>query len=76
MAKVSENKPHSIHLRLTEKQYRFCEEYAELMDMGVSDFIRTMVNGMMVTAVKASNAQSEKLGDLLKDENKTNDIEH
>lgn len=59
--KVSENKPHSIHLRLTDKQYEYCVSNAELMGVGVSDFVRMTINGLMVSTERMNNA---KLGDL------------
>lgn len=63
--KVSENKPHSIHLRLTDKQYQFCSDNAFLMGVSVSDFVRITINGMMVSAEKFKDA---KLGDLYANE--------
>lgn len=65
--KVSENKPHSIHLRLSDEQYMYCSNNAELMGVSVSDFIRMTINGMMVSSKRFENA---KLGDLYAD--KTN----
>lgn len=59
--KVSENKPHSIHLRLTDKQYQFCASNAELMDVSVSDFIRITINSLLVTNERLNE---QKLGDL------------
>lgn len=70
--KVSENKPHSIHLRLTEDQYSHCKINAELMGIGVADYIRMIVNAVTVTAEKLHNVT---LGDLA-NENAKGDIEH
>lgn len=66
--KVSENKPHSIHLRLTDTQYQFCAGNAELMGVSVSDFIRISINSMVVTQERLN---MQKLGDLYAD--KAND---
>lgn len=62
--KVSANKPHSIHLRLTDEQYQFCQDNAEIMDVSVSDFIRMTINGLCVTQKRM---KSVKLGDLYAD---------
>lgn len=70
--KVEQNKPHSIHLRLTEAQYRYCFENAELLGIGVSDFLRMVINGLVVqtkrqaemNAGKATELAQELLGDL------------
>lgn len=70
--KVSEAKPHSIHLRLTDEQYLHCKEQAELMGIGISDYIRMIVNAIAVTAERL---QDVKLGDL-KHENAKDNIEH
>lgn len=76
--KVSENKPHSVHLRLTEEQYQFLRGDAEMMGIGVSDYIRILVNMSMTVAKKANEAVGEmkmQLGDLA-NENSKNNIEH
>lgn len=76
--KVSENKPHSIHLRLTEEQYQFLKADAEMMGIGISDYVRILVNMSMTVAKKANEAVSEvkmQLGDLANENNKDN-IEH
>lgn len=65
--KVSQNKPHSIHLRLTDEQYNYCKLNAELMGVGISDFIRMTVNALLVSSEKLS---SVKLGDLANEHNK------
>lgn len=62
--KVTENKPHSIHLRLTDKQYQFCSDNAELMGVSVSDFVRMTINGLVVAQERMKDA---KLGDLYAD---------
>lgn len=59
--KVSENKPHSIHLRLTQEQYDYCKANADLLGVGVSEFIRMTVNALVVSSDKLSHV---KLGDL------------
>lgn len=69
--KVSENKPHSIHLRLTDEQYSYCAQNAELMGVSVSEFLRMVVNSLVVVAHKA---ESIKLGDL--NANNQDYIEH
>lgn len=66
--KMTENKPHSIHLRLTEQQYSYCATAAELLGVGVSDYIRMVVNSLMVTTDKLA----DKLGDLKDADNKDN----
>lgn len=70
--KVSDNKPHSIHLRLTDEQYQFCSNNSVIMGVNVSEFLRMVVNSLVVTSQRLD---SLKLGDL-KDEHNTNDIEH
>lgn len=62
--KVSENKPHSIHLRLTDKQYQFCASNAEMMGVSVSDFVRMSINGLLVAQERM---KEQKLGDLYAD---------
>lgn len=70
--KTSENKPHSIHLRLTDSQYDYCFSNAELMGISVSDFLRMVVNSLAVQSsrlaqMNADNALSlanDMLGDL------------
>lgn len=72
--KLTENKPHSVHLRLTEQQWAFCNGNAELMGVGVSDFIRMVINTMAVTSMKASEAlEAATLGNLgsMSNENET-----
>ena len=69
--KVSENKPHSIHLRLTDEQYQYCSLNAELMGVSVSEFLRMVVNSLVVVSKKA---ESIKLGDL--NANHQDNIEH
>ena len=70
--KTSENKPHSIHLRLTDAQYQYCFSNAELMGVSVSDFLRMVVNGLVVqssrlaesNAMSAAALANDMLGDL------------
>ena len=62
--KVTENKPHSVHVRLTQDQWEFCSGNAELIGVGVSEFIRMMVNTMLVTSQKATAAAAAQLGNL------------
>ena len=52
--KIEQNKPHSIHLRLNEEQFEFCKTMANNADLGVSDFIRMIINTTMVGCRKAS----------------------
>lgn len=78
--KVSENKPHSVHLRLTEEQYQFLKNDATMMGIGVSDYIRILINMSMTVAKKANEAVGEmkaqmQLGDLAHEDDK-NYIEH
>lgn len=80
--KVEQNKPHSIHLRLTDAQYKYCSENAELLGIGVSDFLRMVINGLVVqtkrladkSAEKATETVEQLLGDLDSHENDKNDI--
>lgn len=67
--KVSENKPHSIHLRLTDEQYTFCKSSADILGVGVSDFIRMTVNALVVQSAKMKNVT---LGDLEHEDNTNN----
>lgn len=75
--KVTENKPHSVHLRLTDEQYQFLKTDADAMGIGVSDYLRIIVN-MTMTAVRKASTKVEQLsmqlGDLA-NEDKKNDIE-
>ena len=57
--KIEQNKPHSIHLRLNDEQFDFCKTMAENADLGVSDFIRVLINSTMVATKKASKALEE-----------------
>lgn len=57
--KIEQNKPHSIHLRLNEEQFEFCKTMASNADLGVSDFIRVLINTTMVATKKASKALEE-----------------
>lgn len=59
--KVTENKPHSIHLRLTQEQYDYCKGNADLLGVGVSEFLRMTVNALVVSSEKLKQI---KLGDL------------
>ena len=52
--KIEQNKPYSIHLRLNEEQFEFCKTMANNADLGVSDFIRMIINTTMVGCRKAS----------------------
>ena len=52
--KIEHNNPHSIHLRLNEEQFEFCKTMANNADLGVSDFIRMIINTTMVGCRKAS----------------------
>ena len=68
--KIEQNKPHSIHLRLNEEQFEFCKTMANNADLGVSDFIRMIINTTMVGCRKASqtlermnNEMNAKLGE-------------
>lgn len=70
--KVSENKPHSIHLRLTDEQYKFCKETSDMLGVGVSDFIRMTVNSLLMQSLKMKNVT---LGDLEHEHNQNN-LEH
>lgn len=75
--KVSENKNHSVHLRLTDSQYEFCQLNAELMGVGVADFIRMSINSLCVASEKLTESVSKKLsantlGDLENADNKDN----
>lgn len=54
--KIEQNKPHSIHLRLNEGQFEFCKTMANKADLGVSDFIRMIINTTMVGCRKVSQA--------------------
>ena len=55
--KISENKSHSIHLRLTDSQYQYCFGNAEMMGVSVSDFLRMVINSLVVQQAR----QTEKL---------------
>lgn len=72
--KVSENKPHSIHLRLTEDQYKFLKNDADFIGVGVSEYIRMLVNMSINASKNLSKKLDEQLGDL-GHEDKQNNIE-
>lgn len=57
--KVSENKSHSIHLRLTDKQYEYCFSNAEMMGVSVSDFLRMVINSLVVQQARLAEKTSE-----------------
>ena len=68
--KIEQNKPHSIHLRLNEEQFEFCKTMANNADLGVSDFIRMIINTTMVgcrkvrqTLERMNNEMNAKLGE-------------
>lgn len=73
--KVSENKPHSIHLRLTEEQYTFLKADADMLGIGVSEYVRMIVNTTMYTAKKVGEKLQESLGGPRNADNQNN-IEH
>lgn len=82
--KITENKPHSVHLRLSDEQYQFCRETAELLGVSVSDFLRMTINSLVVQQRRLYKENAEKLeaitddeqlGDLIH-ENEKNNIEH
>lgn len=72
--KVAENKPHSIHLRLTEEQFQYLKADSEMLGIGISDYVRMMVNTNMYASKKIADEVGRKLGDLNADD-KSN-IEH
>lgn len=69
--KVTENKPHSIHLRLSDEQYTFCKSTADTLGVGVSDFVRMTINALLVQSAKMKNVT---LGDLEDNEHYQNNI--
>ena len=74
--KITENKPHSIHLRLTDEQFTFCKDMSHMLGVGVSDVCRMLINTYMVTNEKLNKSMLElQLGDLA-NENNQNDFEH
>lgn len=68
--KVEQNKPHSIHLRLTDEQYGYCQLNAELMGVSVSDFIRMMINSLLVSTEKFKGVTLGDLGHANKKDDK------
>lgn len=73
--KVTENKPHSIHLRLTDEQYQFLKADSEMLGVGVSDYVRMIVNTTMYATKNIANRMQAKLGDLENADNQ-NYIKH
>lgn len=73
--KVSENKPHSIHLRLTQEQYEFLRQYAEILGIGVSECVRMLVNTSMYADKKIAERVQSQLGGPLDADHKNN-FEH
>lgn len=64
--KIEQNKPHSIHLRLNEKQFAFIADLAHTADISISDILRSMVNTLMVATEKMEKLVDEtnaKLGE-------------
>lgn len=73
--KVTEKKPHSVHLRLTDEQYEFLRADAELFGIGIADYIRMIINTTMYTTRTMASAVQSKLGDL-KNEHDTNTVQY
>jgi len=59
--KIEQNKPHSIHLRLNEEQFEFIKTMANNADLGVSDFIRMLINTTMVGFRKVSERMNDEM---------------
>lgn len=49
------DKKNRITLRLTDKQFAFVKESADLIDVSPSDFLRMVINATMVTSQTALN---------------------
>lgn len=76
--KVEQNKPHSIHLRLTDEQYEFLKADATMLGVGLSDYVRMIINTTMYASKKVADQikNQMQLGDLAQNENTKNTIEH
>lgn len=74
--KLEDTKKHSVHLRLNDEQYSFLQSDAELLGVGVSDYIRMIINTTMVTTQKLANSLNAKLGDLKQNENNQDNFKH
>lgn len=59
--KIEQNKPHSIHLRLNEGQFEFCKTMANNADLGISEFIRMLINTTMVGCCKVSERIKDEM---------------
>ena len=70
--KVSENKPHSIHLRLTEEQYQFLSADAEMLGVGVSEYVRMIINTAMYATKQIADGLKQQLGGPLYADNQDN----
>lgn len=70
--KIDENKPHSIHLRLTNEQFEFLKNDAEMLGIGVSDYARMLINTSMYASNKLASTLQNKLGDLKNANNQNN----
>lgn len=74
--KVSENKPHSVHLRLNDEQWEFLSADAEMLGVGVTEYVRMIINTTMYASKKVAESIKQKaLGDL-GNENKENYQQH
>ena len=74
--KVSENKPHSVHLRLNDEQWQFLSADAEMLGVGVTEYVRMIINTTMYASKKvAESIKAKSLGDL-GNEDKTNNKQH
>lgn len=69
--KIEQNKTHSIHLRLTDEQYDYLRDNAELLGVTIPDWLRMYVNTMVV----ASKRLQENVG-RPHYENDKNNLEH
>lgn len=58
--KLEQNKPHSIHLRLNDEQFRYVQNLATTADLSISDMIRVLINTALVATKKAEQKLAEK----------------
>lgn len=68
----SKRKQNSVHLRLDNEQMEWIKKYADILGLGITDTIRVLLNSVMIASKKAE----KQLGDLAKNADIKNNIEH
>lgn len=58
--KITPNKPHSIHLRLTEEQFAYVSKFSQDTGLTYSDYVRMLINYCINLDSPRSLADQEK----------------